>query len=297
MRAWASGRMMGKSGEERRHAVPQEARARYAAEVAALSGVSDPALLRALSLVRREDFLPPGPWLIEAADGSCYLSPDADPDRILHAVGVVLDPGRALHHANPARVARMLERMEIRSGQTVLHVGAGPGYFTALMAELVGPSGRIIAAEIDPVLAAAARAALADRANVRVEGDALALSLPRLDRIFVSCGLAALPVSWLEALAGDGRMMVPMTGSMDAGLQLQLEAVPDAARLRATAVSCVMFYPCHGLRDDAAARAFDAALAAGRVPDIRSLRRDPHAPEPACWLHGDGWCLSCAAPE
>ncbi|OIQ94501.1 protein-L-isoaspartate O-methyltransferase [mine drainage metagenome] len=294
MRGWASEQEQGKAGDAA--TVPEAARARYAAEVAALSGVSDPGLLRALAMVRREDFLPPGPWLIEAADGSCYLSADADPDRILHAVGVVLDPQRGLHHANPARVARMLERAGIRPGHTVLHVGAGPGYFTALMAEMVGPSGRVIAAEIDPALAAGARQALADRPNVRVEGDALALALPRLDRIFVSCGLAALPVPWLEALAEDGRMMVPMTGAMDAGLQLQLEADPGAAALRATAVSCVMFYPCHGLRDDAAAQAFDRALAGGRVPEIRSLRRDPHAPDADCWLHGDGWCLSCAEP-
>lgn len=273
------------------------ARRAYAEEVSVLGGLGDPALLRALVDVDRAAFLPPPPWLVEHVDGGYYLVGPERPQVLRHAVAIALDPSRRLNSGNPARIGRFIEALAPQPGQTLLHVGAGLGYFSALLAEMVGREGRILAAEIDPVLAAAARAALADRANVRVEGDALALSLPRLDRIFVSCGLAALPVSWLEALAGDGRMMVPMTGSMDAGLQLQLEAVPDAARLRATAVSCVMFYPCHGLRDDAAARAFDAALAAGRVPDIRSLRRDPHAPEPACWLHGDGWCLSCAAPE
>jgi hypothetical protein len=32
----------------------------------------------------------------------------------------------------------------------------------------------------------------------------------------------------------------------------------------------------------------------GRRPPatVKSLRRDAHAEEAACWLHGEGWCLS-----
>lgn len=29
-----------------------------------------------------------------------------------------------------------------------------------------------------------------------------------------------------------------------------------------------------------------------RGTSVKSLRRDPHAEEETCWLHGDGRCLS-----
>src|SRR5208282_1872174 len=65
-----------------RKVTPQR-RQRYADELAALCGISDETLLQALASVPREHFLPPGPWLIESADGSCYHSQDDNPDRIL----------------------------------------------------------------------------------------------------------------------------------------------------------------------------------------------------------------------
>jgi ubiquinone/menaquinone biosynthesis C-methylase UbiE len=56
----------------------------------------------------------------------------------------------------------------VRSGDTVLDVGPGRGYFTIPLAGLVGPSGRVIAADIqqkmlDAVLRRAGRRGLADR--------------------------------------------------------------------------------------------------------------------------------------
>jgi protein-L-isoaspartate(D-aspartate) O-methyltransferase len=38
----------------------------------------------------------------------------------------------------------------------VFHLGCGVGYFTAIMAEVVGADGSVIASEVDPALAAAA---------------------------------------------------------------------------------------------------------------------------------------------
>ena len=50
-----------------------------------------------------------------------------------------------------------------------MQVGAGTGYFTAVLAELVGPSGRVCAFEIDEDLAATARTLLAEWPWVSVE--------------------------------------------------------------------------------------------------------------------------------
>src|SRR5579859_3611353 len=159
------------------HAIVAAAMSRhqlYAEEIAALTGARSPALLRALATVRREDFLPPGPWLIESLDGIYYRSEDADPRHVLHGVGVAIDPERMLNNANPVKFATQMQLAEPKPGETVFHVGAGLGYFSALFAEMVGPSGRVIAAEIDPVLVEQARANLAPWKQVEVIGDALA---------------------------------------------------------------------------------------------------------------------------
>lgn len=61
----------------------------------------------------------------------------------------------------------------VRSGDTVLDVGPGMGYFTIPLAELVGPSGRVIAADIQPkmldaVLRRARRKGVADRIRIHL---------------------------------------------------------------------------------------------------------------------------------
>jgi len=44
----------------------------FVEELAALCGIRDASVLNAFRTVPREDFLPPGPWLIEGIDGSLF---------------------------------------------------------------------------------------------------------------------------------------------------------------------------------------------------------------------------------
>ena len=67
--------------------------------------------------------------------------------------------------------ARMLAPY-VRDSMTVLEPGPGMGFFTLELARLVGPSGRVVAPEIQPRMIAglkrrAARAGLADRVEAR----------------------------------------------------------------------------------------------------------------------------------
>jgi protein-L-isoaspartate(D-aspartate) O-methyltransferase len=263
----------------------------YAEEVVALSGARSPALRRALAIVRREEFLPPGPWVIEALNGCYYSSDDADPRHVLHGVGVALDVGRQLYNANPVRFAEQMMSLEPKPGETVFHVGAGVGYYSALLAELVGPSGRVLAAEIEPVLRERARANLADRANVEVMGDALEAALPPIDILYSSAGLGALPLGWLAALRPGGRMIVPITDAHDHGLLFLFHKVAGDRPWQARMLSFTRHYPCLGTRDDSDLAAISSALP--QPPSrVASLRLDPHEKTDTCWLHGQGWCLS-----
>ena len=81
-----------------------------------------------------------------------------------------LDVTKIPTRASWQRPAKVIEALGIRKGQRVADVGAGEGYFTFLLADAVGSSGRVYAVEIDPYLADALerRAEGRDAANVDV---------------------------------------------------------------------------------------------------------------------------------
>ena len=76
------------------------------------------------------------------------------------------DPGRA-EWQKPTEVAAALG---LRPGQTVADLGAGTGYFTRPLADAVGPSGTVLAVDVEPNLVAymSERAAREHLSNVRV---------------------------------------------------------------------------------------------------------------------------------
>jgi len=57
------------------------------------------------------------------------------------------------------------------------------------------------------------------------------------------------------------------------------------------------FIDFSGARDADVGQRLDAALASNRGTSVRSLRRDRHAEDSSCWLHGEAWCLSNLAPR
>ena len=59
--------------------------------------------------------------------------------------------------------AFLLDKVKVGRGERVLHLGCGMGYYTAILAELGGPEGAVLALEIDAPLAGTAREALTDR--------------------------------------------------------------------------------------------------------------------------------------
>jgi protein-L-isoaspartate(D-aspartate) O-methyltransferase len=181
----------------------------------------------------------------------------------------------------------------------VLHVGTGLGYFTALMAHCVGPTGRVVGIEVDEALANGARANLAGTGWVEIRhGDGTAALDELFDAILVNAGVTHPLPQWLDALVPGGRMMLPITVAMPPGATIGkgpmvlLVRTDDPAVLTARVYGFVMIYSAVGIRDDSRTGAIAAALGRNPFAPLKHARLDLHDAGPACWMHQPGFCLS-----
>jgi protein-L-isoaspartate(D-aspartate) O-methyltransferase len=278
----------------------------YAEEIEAVARLRSRALVEALATVPREQFLAPGPWTVVAeADLSgagppkTRETPDADPARVNHNIAVAIDPARMLFNGQPGTLAPWIDALELGPGGRVLHVGAGLGYYTALMAHCVGGNGRVLAFEADAALAERARENLAALPWVTLRGDAaVERHDTAFDAILINAGVTHPLDAWLDALAPGGRMILPMTASMPAmgpigkGFVFLIQRDGDALTARLSGF--VAIYSAVGVRDDALNASLGKAMMAGpqKAQTVARLRRDPHDSEASCWLHAPGFCLS-----
>jgi protein-L-isoaspartate(D-aspartate) O-methyltransferase len=180
-----------------------------------------------------------------------------------------------------------------------LDVGSGPGAVMRLMAERVGPQGRVTGIELDPELAARSRDNLAPYGQVEVmAGDGAQLTLTDLDGLYINAGATHPLDCWLDALAPGGRLVLPLTQETSNGLVVKITRLKNG--FGAAYVSSTGIFHCAGARDPAAAERLKEALADWEHKPwrkLRSLRRDAHQAEEGCWLHGDGYCFSLRAPD
>jgi protein-L-isoaspartate(D-aspartate) O-methyltransferase len=182
-------------------------RAAYAAQIVRLAGVEDPRIAGAFARVVREDFLPPPPWTTISM-GSAMVTRDLA--NIYDNVLVAIDPGRGINNGEPALHAAWIDVVRPRPGDIVIHVGAGMGYYTAILSLLAHPGGRVEAFEYEADLAAQAKRNLQGCSNVSVHAaSAFGRPLPRADLIYVNAGVLAPDVEWLRALNAGGRLIFP----------------------------------------------------------------------------------------
>ncbi len=130
----------------------------YAGVVTATAGTTDPRIRQAFATVPREDYLGPGPWHVMYYDGDYAETPSDDPAFLYHNLLVAIDRERALNNGEPWFLARMIDALAVKTGERVVHIGTGTGYYTGILAELAGTEGKVIGVEIDSELDALAPA-------------------------------------------------------------------------------------------------------------------------------------------
>jgi protein-L-isoaspartate(D-aspartate) O-methyltransferase len=191
----------------------EQARQSYAAELRFTARVRSSAVVDAFATVPREQFVGPGPWRIKSPmDLAEYWTTENDnPSHVYHDVLIALDESRGINNGQPSLWAYLFDRLELVPGERVLHLGCGTGYYSAIIAELVGSTGRVTAVEIDQTPAQKAQAALADWPQVRViHADGAGSSFEPVDAIVASAGATHPLPSWLDVLRPGGRLLFPI---------------------------------------------------------------------------------------
>jgi protein-L-isoaspartate(D-aspartate) O-methyltransferase len=280
----------------------------YAKEIVEISRVPDAGVEKAFAEIRREDFLEPGPWLVVGDRGDYVPTPSADPAYLYLDHVVAILPRRHLNNGQPSLHAKLLAHAGLRASEHVVHIGAGTGYYTAIMAHQVGSSGRVTAIELDPDLAARAWENLASYSNVQVLcGNGAVTPFDAADVIYVNAGATRPAEAWLDGLAEGGRLILPLTTSR--GFTRNDPPVPIKRRgavfrierrsseFLARWLCPVAIFPCEGARDAPSETALAKALAKGGWNDVTRLCRRDDLAEDRCWLRAPGWCLARDFPS
>lgn len=118
--------------------------------------------------------------------------------------------------SQPTTVAFMLELLEPKKGDWILDVGSGSGFTTALLAEIVGKTGKVVGVEIIPGLVEFGQTNLAKyklpQAKI-VSGKDLEIGFQEeapYDRILVSAEAELISEELLNQLKVGGIMVIPV---------------------------------------------------------------------------------------
>jgi protein-L-isoaspartate(D-aspartate) O-methyltransferase len=271
----------------------------YARYVTLRGGAADPRIEAAFAAVKREDFLGPGPWWLPggpAATGGArlgyFLTPDADTAYIYQDILVALAREKRINNGEPSLHARCLQALAVRDDETVLHVGAGTGYYSAILARLAGRGGRVIAYEVEPALAVRARENLWDVPNAALLArSGIGDHLPPADVIYVNAGLTQPEPSWLAALRPGGRLLFPLQPADRFGGMLLIIRPVSGDTWPARFVCRAGFIACDGMQDAANSEALTKAFVGDSWQHVRALRLNSE-PDATCWVAGKDWWLA-----
>jgi protein-L-isoaspartate(D-aspartate) O-methyltransferase len=265
----------------------------YARISAAAGGELQGDLERAFEFVPREYFLGPGPWhAVSLPSGAYVQTPTDDPIHVYQNLVFALNREKRINNGEPSLHGQLLGALHPAHGDTVLHIGCGTGYYAAILAQLVGPSGKVIAYEIEPDLARRAADNLKPWETVEVRAaSGTAGALPRCDAIYVNAGATHPAANWLDALNDGGRLVFPLSGSGANRFGVSLLVTRLPSRFSAKAVGYCGFIDCAGATDPEEGTSVTAAFRSGALWNARSLFRGDQ-PDQSAVLIGKGWWLS-----
>ncbi|MFG1616151.1 protein-L-isoaspartate(D-aspartate) O-methyltransferase [Nonomuraea wenchangensis] len=178
-------------------------------------GMTDPRLLAAFAATPRDRFVPP-----RSAVRAQFDEP--------------IPIGHGQPTSQPSLIAQMIDVLRLSGTETVLEIGTGYGYQTALLARLAR---RVYSLERHADLAEHARANLAGVGVTNVEvlvGDGTA-GLPAhapYDAVIVSAAAPSVPAPLASQLAEGGRLVMPIASEIADIVTLYTKRQGRLTRLR-----------------------------------------------------------------
>jgi protein-L-isoaspartate(D-aspartate) O-methyltransferase len=284
----------------------EDCRRFYSEEIRLSGNIQSPALIEAFAHVPREEFLGPGPWEIASPEmrgtsalGGIQISYKRvdDPRQLYHNVIVALDKAADINNGHPGSLACWIDALKLKVGDRAYHLGCGVGYYTAIMAEIVGPDGSITASEGHPDLAARAKKNMSRYPNATVAAaDGATFDPGACDAMLINAGVTHPVPLWLDRLRDGGRLVLPLTLAMTPklGAGFMAKVIRNGNGFSANVLTQVAIYSCTGARDPQLESLVRTAITSGALMKMKSLRRDAHEQSNTCVLHGAGVCLSAA---
>lgn len=161
-----------------------------------------PAIIEAFQAIDRKDFLP------EGMKDMAYEN-------------TALPIGHQQTISQPLVVAFMLELLNLKAGEKVLEIGTGSGWKTALMAKIIGESGKVISIERIKELGDFAKENLSkydflkNQTELMVGDGSKGYSAEApYDKIIAGASAEDLPEAWKEQLKIGGRIVAPVKDSI-----------------------------------------------------------------------------------
>ena len=196
-------------------------------------GIRDPRVLAAMGRVPRHRFV------------RGHLKTQA---YSVHALPI----GESQTISQPAVVARMSELLELESEHSVLEIGTGSGYQTAILAEMAR---RVYSLEIVPSLARTAieRIRSLGYDNVKIQafdGTVGWSEVAPFDRILVTAGAPSAPGPLLDQLAVGGLLVIPEGDREGQRLILYRKGPKRTVRKTGESVAFVPLVGRHGWERD-----------------------------------------------
>jgi protein-L-isoaspartate(D-aspartate) O-methyltransferase len=183
-------------------------------------------------------------------------APDADSLRSIYSeVPLVTHVDGVLptsSSTSPRLMAVMLEGLDLRPGMRVLEIGTGTGYNAALLAEILGDPGQVFTVDLRPDIAKEARTALNDTGygDVHVlcrDGFWGVSEAAPFDRVIATVGFSDVSAHWLEQLAPDGFVLVPLQHGLLHPLVRVTRGDGPKGTARARVIGSSSFMPSSGV--------------------------------------------------
>jgi len=162
-----------------------------------------PRIIEAFLKIKRVDFLP-------------------EDIKNLAELNEALPIGSGQTISQPLVVAFMLEQLQPEKEDKILDIGSGSGWTTALLAEIIGPKGKVIAIEIVPELKEfgeqnVAKYNFIEKGIVEficADGSKGYEKEAPFDKILASASAEKIPQAWKDQLKIGGRIVTPIGSSI-----------------------------------------------------------------------------------